>query len=165
MTSNNQFFVKKYLENTPAQGLTTLFVTGVHPVDAIQEWIDDLSLTDPIRHIKFGIDQSYDPKFYYQYTSWENMIIPFLKKGFLCSLDIPLYCVREFNDGNLCEYQNFIPEICVPIPYIKTWNYNTIVKIDDFVDHSTNPGVWCHSLHSLMDRSKFSGWSQNKENK
>ena len=46
------------------------------------------------------------------------------------------------------------------IPYIKQWNYNTMVKIDDRGFKETNPGVWCHSLHDLMDREKFTDWNK-----
>jgi hypothetical protein len=90
------------------------------------------------------------------------MIEFFLEKGYLCSLDIPLSAVEEFHDGGLNEHANFIPQIRVPIPYIKLWNYNTMLKIDDKDFKATNPGVWSHSLHTLMDRSKFTDWNQYK---
>jgi hypothetical protein len=90
------------------------------------------------------------------------MIMLFLKSDYLCSLDIPLNQVEEFNDGGLNEWDNFIPQIRVPIPYIRLWNYNTMLKIDDKDFKATNPGVWSHSLHTLMDRSKFTDWAQYK---
>jgi hypothetical protein len=90
------------------------------------------------------------------------MIRYFLDLGYLCSLDIPLNQVEEFNDSGLCESDNFIPQIRVPIPYIRLWNYNTMLKIDDKAFKATNPGVWSHSLHTLMDRSKFTDWAQYK---
>ena len=60
----------------------------------------------------------------------------------------------------LNEYDNIIPQIRVPLPYIKNWNYNTMVKIDDKGFDASNPGVWCHSLHDLMDREKFTDWGK-----
>jgi hypothetical protein len=33
-----------------------------------------------------------------------------------------------------------------------------MLKIDDKDFDATNPGVWCHSLHSLMSRETFTGW-------
>ena len=96
------------------------------------------------------------------WKAWEDMIEFFLEKGYLCSLDIPLTAVEEFHDGGLNEHSNFIPQIRVPIPYVKLWNYNTMLKIDDKDFKATNPGVWSHSLHTLMDRSKFTDWSQYK---
>src|SRR5210317_1769291 len=83
------------------------------------------------------------------------MIEPFLKEGLFCSLDIPLNAAEEFLEGPLVEYDRFIPQIRVPIPYIKLWNYNTMLKIDDKNFKATNPGVWCHSLHDLMAREKL----------
>ena len=55
---------------------------------------------------------------------------------------------------------NFIPQIRVPIPYIKQWNYNTTIKIDDIGFCKTNPGVWVHSLHELQSVSNFTNWRE-----
>ena len=93
------------------------------------------------------------------------MIQFFLDKDYLCSLDIPISAVEEFNDGGLNEHNNFIPQIRVPIPYLKLWNYNTMLKIDDKDFKATNPGVWSHSLHKLMDRDNFTSWDKYKEDK
>ena len=89
------------------------------------------------------------------------MVLPLVKEGILCSLDIPSTINMEwFLDGGLTEYNNFIPQIRVVVPYVKQWNYNTMVKIDDKGFKASNPGVWCHSLHDLMDRNKFTDWSK-----
>ena len=60
--------------------------------------------------------------------------------------------------------QKYISEECTHIffgaPYIKQWGYNAMVKIDDKGFNASNPGVWCHSLHDLMDRNKFTPWSK-----
>jgi hypothetical protein len=160
------FFTGVEVEHTPAFGMQTLFVTGVQPVQEIQDWLDDFnSLEDRrkhIGHIFFGANHSFHPTYndYEGWKQWEDMITQFLDKGYWCSLDIPLTAVEEFNDGGLNSYTNFIPQIRVPIPYIKLWNYNTMLKIDDKDFKATNPGVWSHSLHTLMDRSKFTDWSQ-----
>jgi hypothetical protein len=73
--------------------------------------------------------------------------------------------VEEFNDGPLCEHRNFIPQIRVSIPYTKLWNYNTMLKIDDKDFDATNPGVWTHSLHSLMSRDTFTSWDEYQSDK
>ena len=86
------------------------------------------------------------------------MIQYFLEKGYLCSLDIPLSAVEQFNDGGLNEYNNFIPQIRIGLPYIRLWNYNTMIKIDDKDFDATNPGVWCHRLHNLLDTKLFTSW-------
>jgi hypothetical protein len=150
------FFIGNEVEHTPAYGMRTLFVTGVQPTDAIA-----LNLQG-CEHIFFGANHSYNPQNNLEHQRWESMIRFFLEKGYLCSLDIPLNQVEEFNDSGLCESNNFIPQIRVPIPYIKLWNYNTMLKIDDKDFKATNPGVWSHSLHTLMDRSKFTDWAQYK---
>lgn len=155
---NVTFFIGNEVEHTPAYGMRTLFVTGIQPVETIA-----LNLQG-CEHIFFGANHSFNPAFndYNGWKAWEDMIEFFLEKGYLCSLDIPLNAVEEFHDGGLNEHSNFIPQIRVPIPYVKLWNYNTMLKIDDKDFKATNPGVWSHSLHSLMDRSKFTDWSQYK---
>jgi hypothetical protein len=155
------FFIGNEVEHTPAFGLPTLFVTGVQPVDEIAYHFD--KHPDGIEHIFFGANHSYDPRNYDEHKAWENMIRFFLEKDYLCSLDIPISQVEEFHESGLCEHDNFIPQIRVPIPYVKLWNYNTMLKIDDKDFKATNPGVWSHSLHTLMDRSKFTDWSQYKQ--
>jgi hypothetical protein len=138
--------------------MRTLFVTGVQSDAAIQS----RALAYKCKHIFFGANHSFNPKDYNEHKAWEDMIMMFLRSEYLCSLDIPLNQVEEFNDGGLNEWDNFIPQIRVPIPYIKLWNYNTMLKIDDKDFKATNPGVWSHSLHTLMDRSKFTDWAQYK---
>jgi hypothetical protein len=155
---NIVFFVGNEVEHTPAYGMKTLFVTGVQPVEAI---IGALTNQD-ITHIFFGANHSFNPKEFNEHKEWEEMIFHFLKQDYLCSLDIPMSQVEEFHESGYCEYDNFIPQIRVPIPYIKLWNYNTMLKIDDKDFKATNPGVWSHSLHSLLDRKNFTDWSQYK---
>jgi hypothetical protein len=160
VADNVTFFIGTEVEHTPAYGLKTLFVTGIQPIEAIEGVLANHSIT----HIFFGANHSFNPVYndYAGWKQWDDMISHFLSDGYLCSLDIPLSAVEEFNDGGLNEYENFIPQIRVPIPYIKLWNYNTMLKIDDKDFKASNPGVWSHSLHTLMDRSKFTDWAQYK---
>jgi hypothetical protein len=158
-TSNVDFFKGIEVEHTPAFGMKTLFVVGVQPIDRIGVRLHGES------HIFFGANHSFNPQTADEWQQWENMITYFLDRDYLCSLDIPLSAVEEFNDGGLNERDNFIPQIRVPIPYIKLWNYNTMLKIDDKDFKATNPGVWSHSLHDLKDRSKFTSWDQYKNDK
>ena len=153
------YFVGNEVEHTPAYGMKTLFITGLRPTEEIENHLSKVTRKD-IRHIFFGANHSYNPSIPEEHDAWEEMIMYFLNKGYLCSLDIPMNQVEEFHEGGLCERDNFIPQIRVPIPYIKLWNYNTMLKIDDRDFKATNPGVWSHSLHTLMDRSKFTDWSQ-----
>lgn len=150
-----QFFTGWEVERTPAFGMMTLFVTGLHPADDIMDLYDKLNC----KHIFFGANHSFQPgKDYAEWEQWERMIAYFLDNNYLCSLDIPLSEAEQFNDSCLCEYDNFIPQIRVPMPYVKLWNYNTMLKIDDRDFRYSNPGVWCHSLHDLMARDKFTDW-------
>ena len=121
----------------------------------------------PVEHIFFGANMSFNPQpgNYEDWLRWENMIKFFLDKSYLCSLDIPISCVEELHDGSLNEYNNFIPQISVKLPYIRLWNYNTMLKIDDRDFDATNPGVWTHSLHDLKNRDKFTDWSQYSKDK
>jgi hypothetical protein len=152
------FFTGTEVEKTPAFGKQTLFVVGVQSVDSIA-----LNLQG-CEHIFFGANHSFDPKDNLDWARWEGMIGYFLERGYLCSLDIPITAVAEFNDSGLCEYRNFIPQIRISIPYVQLWNYNTMIKIDDSDFDATNPGVWTHSLHSLMSRRTFTDWDQyNKD--
>lgn len=152
------FFVGKEIEHTPAYGMVTLFVTGVQHVEEIEHHVK--FNPDGIEHIFFGANHSFKPQNALDWQRWEGMIQYFLDKGVLCSLDIPMSAVEEFHDGGLCDYDNFIPQIRVPIPYVRLWNYNTMIKIDDKDFKATNPGVWSHSLHSLMDRKNFTDWNK-----
>ena len=156
------FFVGTEVERTPAFGKRTLFVVGWQPVlEIVRLLAEHNSHTDNTKHIEhifFGANHSFDPKTPEEWREWESMITYFLARGRLCTLDIPISAVEEFHEGGLCDFRNFIPQIRVSIPYTKLWNYNTMLKIDDKDFDATNPGVWCHSLHSLMSRETFTGW-------
>ena len=147
-----EFFKGVEVERTPAFGKKTLFVVGIQPIDSIIAHIHGEE------HIFFGANHSFNPKTPEEWRKWESMITYFLERGRLCTLDIPISAVEEFHEGGLCDYRNFIPQIRVSVPYTKLWNYNTMLKIDDKDFDATNPGVWCHSLHSLMSRETFTGW-------
>jgi hypothetical protein len=152
------FFTGTEVEKTPAFGKQTLFVVGVQPVNDIAEHLQGCE------HIFFGANHSFHPDNNLEWSRWEGMIGHFLERGYLCSLDIPMSAVEQFNDSGLCEYRNFVPQIRISIPYVQLWNYNTMIKIDDSDFDATNPGVWTHSLHSLMSRRTFTDWDQyNKD--
>ena len=164
IVDNAVFFYGNEVEHTPAYGLKTLFVTGVQPIDVIEWWYTE----EKCEHIFFGANHSFKPSLdlpadVSEWDAWESMIGYFLKKDILCSLDIPISHAEEFLEAGLVEYDNFIPQLRVPVPYIKQWNYNTMLKIDDKDFKASNPGVWSHSLHDLMDRSKFTSWSKYKD--
>ena len=153
---NVEFFKGTEVERTPAFGKRTLFVVGIQPIDSI------ITHMHGEEHIFFGANHSFDPKTPEEWRAWESMITYFLERGRWCTLDIPISAVEEFHEGGLCDFRNFIPQIRVSVPYTKLWNYNTMLKIDDKDFDATNPGVWCHSLHSLMSSETFTSWDDYK---
>ena len=155
-TSGVTFFVGTEVEKTPAFGMRTLFVTGIQDIVETINIAAELECT----HIFFGANHSFKAKKPEEWDKWEQFIKHFLDNGYLCSLDIDVKYAEDFLEGELVEHDNFIPQIRVPLPYIKQWNYNTMIKLDDKDFKATNPGVWCHSLHDLMDRDKFTDWGK-----
>ena len=144
------------VEKTPAYGMQTLFVDGVQDIETIMHYYNEHKCT----HIFFGANHSFNPTNPDHWDTWEDYILEFVKEGYLCSLDIPIKYAEEFLESPLVEYNNFIPQLRVPLPYVKQWNYNTMLKIDDKDFKATNPGVWCHNLHDLLDREKFTDWNK-----
>jgi len=156
------FFKGIEVEHTPAYGKKTLFVVGVQPID------DIITHLHGEEHIYFGANQSF-PRIgindFEAWRPWEQMITYFLERDRLCTLDIDVSCVEGLVEGAFCEYHNFIPMISVKLPYIQQLGYNAIIKLDDKDFQATNPGVWCHSLHSLKSRETFTGWDNYTEDK
>ena len=150
------FFVGVEVEKTSAFGMRTLFVTGLQDVNEIRAIADENECT----HIFFGANHSFKIDNDDDWFNWDEMIKAFLKHDFLCSLDVDVALAADFLESELVEYNNFIPQIRIPLPYVKQWNYNTMIKIDDRDFKATNPGVWCHSLHDLLDRGKFTDWNE-----
>ena len=156
--NNASIFVGTEVEHTPAFGLKTLFVVGIQSV----ELIEAAYIAHKCEHIYFGANQSFpaigtnDST----WTVWENMIHPFLSRGYLCTLDIDVNQAEGLVESGLSERHNFIPMISVKLPYLQQLGYNATIKLDDKDFNATNPGVWCHSLHSLQNRDQFTSWSK-----
>ena len=156
---NANFFVGTEVEHTPAYGMITLFVTGVQNIDEIITHANQ----SKCNHIYFGANQSFPklgPDDYEGWEPWEQMIKTCLDVHAWCTLDIDVSCAEGLLEGCLVEYTRFIPMISVKLPYIKLFNYNATLKIDDKDFEATNPGVWCHSLHELQNKSVFTDWSK-----
>jgi hypothetical protein len=153
---NADFFYGTEVEHTPAYGKRTLFVVGVQDVDVIAAKLNGCE------HIYFGANMSF-PNYDTNargWIDWENMIKYFLDREYQCTLDIDVKCVEGLLESGFTEYHNFIPMISVKLPYLQQLGYNAIIKLDDKDFKSTNPGVWCHSLHNLLTRETFTDWSQ-----
>jgi hypothetical protein len=159
------FFVGREVEHTPAFGLLTMFVVGVQSIEAITQAIDTHYKLGghPITHIYFGANQSFpNPEINDGDTwrEWEGMITKCLQQGLLCTLDLDVKSAEGLVESALIEYNNFIPMISVKLPYLQLLGYNATIKLDDKDFAATNPGVWCHQLHDLKDRAKFTDWSK-----
>ena len=159
--NNAKFFVGTEVEHTPAYGHKTLFVVGLQ---STKEILDILGNQQHITHVYFGANMSFpssirtnDAVFW---DPWDNMIQGCLDAGYLCTLDIDIACVEGLLESGLTENHNFIPMISVKLPYINQLGYNATLKLDDKDFRATNPGVWCHSLHTLQKRSVFTDWSK-----
>ena len=160
------FFTGVEIERTPAFGMKTLFVVGVHDPYVIME----LARNHNCKHIYFGANQSFQTNGVNDvetWRPWEDMIYVCLdaEDGFWCTLDFDVKETEGLLESGLTEKRRFIPQISVKLPYINQLGYNATLKIDDKDFKATNPGVWSHSLHTLMDRSKFTDWSKYSKDK
>ena len=157
------FFTGTEIEKTPAFGMKTLFVVGVHdPYVVMESYIDE---SKHIKHIYFGANQSFQTNGVNDaetWRPWEDMIYVCLdaEDGFWCTLDFDLRETEGLLESGLTEKRRFIPQISVKLPYIQQLGYNATLKIDDVDFNATNPGVWCHNLQDLLGRDRFTDWDQ-----
>ncbi len=163
--TNVEFFVGTEIERTPAYGMRTLFVVGIQSPIAIVDYANKHNC----KHIFVGANQCFDPDatmqkynvdLYDAMQKWDSMLKPLLKLDYLVTLDFDVKHVNAVLESGWNEYDNFIPQISVKVPYIKQFNYNAMLKIDDTDFKASNPGVWCHSLHELMTRDNFTSWQE-----
>ena len=162
-----KIFLGTEVEHTPAYGMPTLFVVGLTTPTMD---LEDTALNCRCEHIYFGANQSF-PKLntddYRAWQRWEDMIVPLLESRhkFICTLDLDVGCVEGLAESRLIEYDNFIPMISVKLPYMKLLGYNATIKLDDRDFAATNPGVWCHNLHDLQNRDRYTAWSRYTKDK
>jgi hypothetical protein len=159
---NVEFFVGIEVEHSPAYGMETLFVTGVHPSDVVLA----TAKGNNVKHIYFGANQSFRTggvNDIVTWRLWEEMIFSCLKAGYWCTLDFDVKEAEGVLEGGFNEYRKFISMISVKLPYLTQFNYNATIKIDDKDFEATNPGVWTHKLHDLLDSKKFTDWDQYKD--
>ena len=156
--NNASIFVGTEVEHTPAFGLKTLFVVGIQNIEIIEA----AYIAHKCEHIYFGANARFPhiSTNSSEWTVWENMIHPFLSRGYVCTLDIDVNQAEGLIESGLSEHHNFIPMISVKLPYLQQLGYNATIKLDDKDFAATNPGVWCHSLHELQNRDQFTSWSK-----
>ena len=148
------YFVGTEVEHTAMKDEKTLFVVGVQPHEEISKRADEHG----IKHLYFGTSQSFNPVKNSEWEAWEDMIKPLLKQGYWCTLDFDVEYAENVLETGFDEYDNYISMISVKLPYIKQFNYNATIKLDDTTWGKSNPGVWCHNVHDLMDRKVYTDW-------
>jgi len=148
------YFIGTEVEHTAMKGEKTLFVVGIQPVEEIKK----IAIEHNLRHLYFGTSQSFHPTTIELWDQWDDMITPLLQSGFWVTLDFGVEYADEIHEEGWCEFDKFIPMISVKLPYIRQYNYNATLKIDDTTWGHSNPGVWCHQLHNLMDRTVYTDW-------
>lgn len=153
------FFTGREIEHTAAYGMDTLFVTGVqNPAEVLV-----LAKQEKVKHVYFGANQSFKPTSVDELRQWELMVVSLLKQNFWCTLDFDNKYAEDILETSLNEHRKFISMISVKLPYLTQFNYNATIKIDDKDFEASNPGVWTHRLHDLLDSKKFTDWDQYKE--
>ena len=151
------YFTGYEVEHTVCYGMFTLFVVGVRPAKEILE----LASTHGVQQIYFGTSQSFpnininDSE---EWKNWETMIKECLDNDYWCTLDLDLRQAEGLLESILIEHNRFVPMISVKLPYIRQFNYNTTIKLDDKTWGATNTGVWTHQLHDLMSKDKYTHW-------
>lgn len=150
------YFTGYEVEHTVAHGMYTLFVVGTPPLEEILS----KAILAGVQQIYFGTSQSFNPQTYEDWKTWDDRIMGCLNKGYWVCLDFDVKYAEEFHEDGWTEHDKFIPMISVKLPYIKLYNYNATLKIDDRTWGATNPGVWTHHLPSLMSKDKFTYWDQ-----
>ena len=156
-SDDTKFFIGIEVEKTPAYGQKTLFVVGKqNPKEILAR-----ALNNDCPHIYLGANQSFAPDFTEEDSKeWDHIIMTLVKEGVWTTLDFDVADTEWVLECGATEYNNFIPQISVKIPYINQLGYNATLKIDDKGFKASNPGVWCHSVHELQTRDTFTDWTK-----
>lgn len=153
------FFTGVEVESSPAKGMRTLFVVGIQSVDTIIANV----VNSKSQHVYIGANMSLHGianDDHDAWREWDSMIEGVVESGKVdyVTVDFTAAQVEGFLESRASEDNRVIPMISVKLPYTRLLNYNTTIKIDDKGFNATNPGVWCHSLHDLMNRETFTPW-------
>jgi len=156
--TNVTYFTGFEVEKTPAYDMDTLFVVGAQPVDEIINQAEHFGS----QHIYLGANQSFHIDLMQRHPGevelWNNIINPLLEKEYWVTLDYDIKYHEWVLDNDWNAEDKFISQISIKLPDIHHLNYNACIKLDDTDFNHSNPGVWIHQVHDLMDRKKFTGW-------
>lgn len=155
------YFTGYEVEHTRCHGMKTLFVVGTPPLEEILDQLNKVGRKE-INHVYFGTSQSFKPKSmsHGEYEPWDKIIIGCLRQDLWVTLDFGIEHIEGVIESGYNEYNRFVPMISCKLPYINQLNYNATLKLDDLTWGKTNPGVWTHQLHDLMDKDKYTHWDQ-----
>lgn len=149
--NNVTYFTGIEVERTPAFNMDTLFVVGCRPLEEVIEYAKKHNTN----HIYLGANQSFVPK-----EDWEGLVHGLLDRKYKVTLDYDVKYHEWVLEMGFNEKHNFISQISVKLPYVNQLNYNACIKIDDSDFNHSNPGVWIHQVHDLLDKDKFTDWTK-----
>lgn len=149
--NNVTYFTGIEVERTPAFNMDTLFVVGCRPLEEVIEYAKKHNTN----HIYLGANQSFVPK-----EDWEDLVHGLLDRKYKVTLDYDVKYHEWVLEMGFNEKHNFISQISVKLPYVNQLNYNACIKIDDSDFNHSNPGVWIHQVHDLLDKDKFTDWTK-----
>ncbi len=154
---DTKFFIGTEVEHSPAFGQRTLFVVGTQPYKEILA----RALNNECPHIYLGANQSFSVDTEHASQEWDFMLNKLVENtGIWVTLDFDVKYVEWVLESGMTEYDTFIPMMSCKLPYINQLGYNACLKIDDKDFKATNPGVWTHKVHDLMDRKVFTDWTK-----
>lgn len=150
---STSYFVGREVEKSPAHKLKTLFVIGLQDIGEVLS----LAKKRNVRHIYLGANKSFTED-----EAWAQLVDAVIHEGYWVTLDYPVtshsFVMAKMNQQ--MRHSRFIPMISVELPNIEAFNYNATIKIDDVDIDYSNPGVWCHRIHDLMDKRTFTQWDE-----
>lgn len=152
-----KFFIGTEVEHSPAHGQRTLFVIGTQPYKEVLA----RALNNDCPHIYLGANQSFELESESAKQEWDFMLNKLVvDTGIWVTLDFDVKYVEWVLDSGMTEYNTFIPMMSCKLPFINQLGYNACLKLDDMDFKATNPGVWTHKVHDLMDRKVFTDWTK-----
>lgn len=155
--NDTKFFIGTEVEHSPAYGQRTLFVVGrQNPKEVLAR-----AINNNCPHIYLGANQSFSIDTEEEKQEWYYMFDTLIvDTGIWVTLDFDVKHVEWILDSGMTEYDTFIPMMSCKLPYINQLGYNACLKLDDKDFKATNPGVWTHKVHDLMDRKVFTDWTK-----
>jgi len=153
-----EFIVGYEIEHTAAYGKKTLLVTDINDLSKIEELLTEIDSDHLYLELTLALSKTKNAPT--MLTKYKKVAKHFLDKDIWCTIDIPPEYVEEVVD--LCSYKNFVVNIAVVIPCIKSLNKNAALKISDEYS-GDNGGVWVTDIKSITVKSNFTPW--NKYNK